>query len=342
MAISNADDRTNYPSIPISYLDEMLAGARDKQLDAAELLMELGIDPEILRHLNGRISIALYSKIMLLVRDKLQDEFIGFLSQAIPTHAFTVLSHSIVACENLTQTISHANHFYHMFTRDFWWELRAEQHHIKLLVHFQRPSLARKFMIESLLLIPRKIGGWLIGEQLPIVDTGFSFSKQGDDSQQTYLFGNNIAYEQEHNYLLFDRKYFECPTIRKYSDVSAFVKDTAPTLLLMPREHPITHQVRQLIIPFVEDGLPDLASVSSQLQISHQHLWRKLHEEGTNYQAIKDGLRRDLAIRYLEDPSLSVEMVAEKIGYQEPRSFYKAFRKWTGMAPGEYKRLVFT
>jgi AraC-like DNA-binding protein len=65
---------------------------------------------------------------------------------------------------------------------------------------------------------------------------------------------------------------------------------------------------------------------------------RRLHEEGVSYQSIKDQLRRDLAIGYLSHTDRSVMDIALELGFSERSAFHRAFRKWTGAAPGEFRR----
>jgi len=65
---------------------------------------------------------------------------------------------------------------------------------------------------------------------------------------------------------------------------------------------------------------------------------RRLYEEGTSYQAIKDELRRDQAIAYLTHSDRSVLEVALELGFSERSAFHRAFRKWTGVSPGQFRR----
>jgi AraC-like DNA-binding protein len=67
---------------------------------------------------------------------------------------------------------------------------------------------------------------------------------------------------------------------------------------------------------------------------------RRLQEEGESYQSIKDQLRRDLAISYLSDSGRSVVDIALELGFAEPSAFHRAFKKWTGASPGEFRRTL--
>ncbi|MCS6765038.1 MAG: AraC family transcriptional regulator [Candidatus Protistobacter heckmanni] len=60
--------------------------------------------------------------------------------------------------------------------------------------------------------------------------------------------------------------------------------------------------------------------------------------DGISYQLIKDDLRRDLAIDALSHGSESIVAIAAGLGFAEPGAFHRAFKKWTGVRPGEYRR----
>ena len=71
--------------------------------------------------------------------------------------------------------------------------------------------------------------------------------------------------------------------------------------------------------------------------MSARTLRRRLDKEGTSYQRIKDGARRDAAIAFLNNPALTVSDVAELIGFSDPSAFHRSFKRWTGVSPGEYR-----
>jgi AraC-like DNA-binding protein len=83
--------------------------------------------------------------------------------------------------------------------------------------------------------------------------------------------------------------------------------------------------------------MPSLEDVGKALGITPQMLRRRLQDEGQGYQAIKDDLRRDIAIEYLARPDLTLIDIANLLGFSEPSTFHRAFKKWTGVAPGEYR-----
>ncbi|MGO7770764.1 helix-turn-helix domain-containing protein, partial [Rhizobium ruizarguesonis] len=66
----------------------------------------------------------------------------------------------------------------------------------------------------------------------------------------------------------------------------------------------------------------------------------RLHYEGQSYAAIKDDIRRDLAVELLLNTSMTIGEIAVQLGYSEPSSFFRAFRKWVGNSPEGSKQFI--
>jgi len=81
-----------------------------------------------------------------------------------------------------------------------------------------------------------------------------------------------------------------------------------------------------------------VSAVARQLKISPRSLQRRLRGQGTSYQALLDDVRRELALRYLDEPCVSVTEVAFLVGFTEPSAFHRAFKRRTGTTPAEARR----
>ena len=84
--------------------------------------------------------------------------------------------------------------------------------------------------------------------------------------------------------------------------------------------------------------VPTLSQVASRLFVSTRTLRRRLEDAQTSYQEIVGETRRDLAVRYLTQTSLSTEAIAEILGYSDTANFRQAFKRWTGESPQQYRR----
>jgi AraC-like DNA-binding protein len=82
----------------------------------------------------------------------------------------------------------------------------------------------------------------------------------------------------------------------------------------------------------------NLEDAARALNLTPRTLIRRLDAENTSFQEIKDGLRRDIAIRDLSLGAKSIEAVSQDVGFASAANFHRAFKRWTGTTPGSYRR----
>jgi AraC-like DNA-binding protein len=91
--------------------------------------------------------------------------------------------------------------------------------------------------------------------------------------------------------------------------------------------------VENAIVPLLPHGRVHAGRIALRLGMSQRTLARRLSSEGLTFSDLLDGLRADLARRYIADERISMSEITWLLGYQEASSFTHAFRRWTGMAP---------
>ena len=99
----------------------------------------------------------------------------------------------------------------------------------------------------------------------------------------------------------------------------------------------LTDRIRRLLRKSLGGEMPSLEDVSTSLAVTPQTLRRRLREEGRGFQQLKDETRRDAAIDHLLHTHWPLPDIAERVGFSEASTFHRAFKQWTGVAPGEYR-----
>lgn len=92
-------------------------------------------------------------------------------------------------------------------------------------------------------------------------------------------------------------------------------------------------RVRACLLEMLASGHYSMTYVASKLAISNRTLQRRLREEGTTFQKVLDELREELARHYLSATDYTSAEISFLLGYEEPNSFFRAFRAWTGQTP---------
>ena len=99
-----------------------------------------------------------------------------------------------------------------------------------------------------------------------------------------------------------------------------------------------TDRVRSLLQRHLAERMPSFEEVAAELAIDPRTLYKRLRKEGVSYITIRNNLRRNAAVELLARPELNLQVIAERIGLSDAGAFYEAFKRWTGVTPGDYRR----
>ncbi|HZM36167.1 MAG TPA: AraC family transcriptional regulator [Burkholderiales bacterium] len=104
----------------------------------------------------------------------------------------------------------------------------------------------------------------------------------------------------------------------------------------------VVSRTRAAVLEHLSSGEGTAQDMAKQLHMSPRTLQRKLAEAKTTYLQLVDDTRKDLALRYIEDPRRSVTDITFSLGFSQPSAFTRAFKRWTGLSPSDYrtKRLI--
>ena len=107
----------------------------------------------------------------------------------------------------------------------------------------------------------------------------------------------------------------------------------------LTRTRSLRERITQLLGPLLNGGRePNLEEVAARLKLPTWTLRRKLTEEGTQFRAILNDTRRDLAMTYIRDTELAFGEIAYLLGFASAEAFQRAFKRWNGETPGEFRR----
>jgi AraC-like DNA-binding protein len=114
-------------------------------------------------------------------------------------------------------------------------------------------------------------------------------------------------------------------------------RDAVQILARQPAGGSVTHDVRRLLSSGVAGGDTRIEVIARQLAMTSRTLQRRLADEHTSYDALRDDMRKQAAETYLADPALSITEVAYLLGYAEPTAFHRAFKRWHGITAQAFR-----
>jgi len=316
-----------------------LRGAKRQGLDLAALLQAAGIPVELLDQPKARVYPEHFARLYQGVSASLDDEFLGLSGQRSKTGTFATLCQFIVQSDNLGEALKRTVRFYSLFEYSTRYRLeeRDEQICISLEETFTDYD-PDHFLLECQLVLLHRLACWLIGQRIPLLKMDFSYAPPEHVAEYDLLFHSPLCFNQASNSLFFEAHYMELPIVRSKAELQEMLQDSPGAFLVKPNSNTsASTQVRNLLQRDFEQGPTDFESIASQLHTTTHTLRRRLKDENTSFQEIKDQVRRDLAIYHLSQPQLGIEQIAQKVGFTETSTFHRAFKKWTGVTPGHYR-----
>ena len=162
-----------------------------------------------------------------------------------------------------------------------------------------------------------------------------------DEQDRRYLqekLGCSVEKSADTNLLVFDRELLQAPILLPDQVLRRQLEHLADAeMVKMGRQQSWADKVRRMIVETLDGEKPAIKRVAAAFSITARALQRRLQEEDTSFQALSEEVRKELALRYLQE-AYSVNEVAYLLGYAVPSAFSRAFKSWTGCTPLEFKQ----
>lgn len=326
-------------TIPIAFVHGMLTGVSPREALRARYLTEAGIAPELLQQAGARVTAEQYSALFRLLMDRLDDECLGLLTRPLKRGSLALLTRAAASAPTLEIALRRASHTFRLLQDDVLLEPVQEGALAGLSI---RPTDASRtfapFLYELLMRMLWRLLAWLAGGQLPAARFDFAFSSPPYAVSYGKVFPAALHFGCPRSAFWFDIARLNDPVRQDDAALNTFLAD-AQAQVIVPRRtgEPASARVRETLQRALPVW-PDLGTTADALSMSGSTLQRRLAAEGTSFQALKDELRRDLAIVRLNSSAVPLAQLAYELGFADSPAFQRAFKGWTGSAPGAYRK----
>jgi AraC-like DNA-binding protein len=316
------------------------AAVRNLDLEVTRrVLARAGIPAELLGVPAARVSAKAFAALWLTVAHELDDEFFGLDSRRMKVGSFALLSSALVQAPSVEAAVRRMLRGFSVFLDDIEGELCREGTQAVIRIHNRiRDPESRRFAEETYLVMVHGLMCWLAGVRIPLLRTAFAYPRPEHADEYRAMFAPEMQFDAERTAVCFDASILRAPTVQNPESLRRFLRSAPQSVFLKYKnEESWTARLRARLRATQGQAWPTLEEVAAELDIAPATLRRRLRSERTSYQAIKDHLRRDIAIHQLIHEPVSVSEIATAVGFQDTSAFHRAFRRWTGSQPGEYR-----
>ncbi|WP_211829871.1 AraC family transcriptional regulator [Kistimonas asteriae] len=332
----NQDSRS---TIAGCFVVAALYGVQARQGDVGALLDQAGIDRAVMDDQNLRVPREAFTRLILLIRETLQDEFLGLSQMPCPVGAFAMMCHACMTCETLGQALERCIRFLSLVTHSIELSLRQDEDEVALtLLHERAEGLDDRFLIETLLVSLVRWSSWMIDRHIVLRQVDFAFDEPAHRDEYLQIFPCRCRFNRRATTLFFSSSYLSAPVVQQPLTLKSFLAQ-APANLMSHYRHDdsVSALIRKRLSGLEPAEFPTFDAIAGWLHLSPPTLRRRLKDEGASYRGILDAVRRDRAIFHLSRNELPVAAIASLTGFAEPSTFHRAFKKWTGLTPGAWR-----
>ncbi|MGE5794937.1 MAG: AraC family transcriptional regulator, partial [Bacteroidota bacterium] len=306
-------------------------------VDPAPLFRSAGVDPATLGVPGKRVSTRTALRLQRIVDEAIGDPALGLdVASQMQGTALHALGYAWLASATLGEAFRRFARYARVVSE--LWSLDIEESPTGARVSFvfpvgelRRPDWTHDWLAAGAVRLSRLIAG----DAFAPLEVALPRERPADAAPFEQWFRAPIGWRAPQASVVCGNEDFSRELPTGNPEVAAATERLALEYLARLDRSDTVTQVRRRIRDRLPSGVPSHEEVARALALSPRTLTRRLEEAGTSFTAIVDETRRALAEQYLARTEFSVAEVAYLVGFAEASSFNRAFRRWTGRAPGE-------
>ena len=311
--------------------------------DGVAALAQAGCDPRLLDDPAARVSGTIYDRVHQRALEVSGDPAFGLhMGEHASVAAFSVLGHMATHGRTIRHVLDALFRYYRLVADIAPPHLIEEGDRARIVYEYLRSDDPRcnrvraEFGLVRMLVIARAFLG-----PAALPDEAWFEHPQPDDPQYaaeyTRIFRGRERFGRPQTAVLVPRAMLDVP--QTYHDETLFGLMRSQAEILLRRlgeQATVAEKIQHLIVHQYSGTRPRADAVARQLGISSRTLRRHLHDQGMTFAGVVDEAMAELAKRMLREPGTSIQQAAYRLGFSDPSSFHRAFKRWTGETPGAY------
>lgn len=310
-------------------------------VDAAEACRRAGIAPEELTGPDASVPVPRAIELWRALEELSGDPAIGVAVAArIPLGVLGFVYHSVHASETLRDACRRACRYNRLIAGPLRVVVREQGDEAMIALENTRPPVAALpfATVQHVLLFSLRVAESALGVPLRPREVRFVHPLRGAREKIEAAFGAPCRFEAKSAGIVLARSDLDRPIPSGDPTLARWLDVTGDAQMEAHERADAAPRVRAVVRTLLSRGEPALDEVAAELRTPARTLQRRLSAEGTSFAAVVDEVRREVALRMVAEASVPLADVAFVTGFSELSAFYRAFRRWTGATPLEWRR----
>lgn len=328
-----------HASVSASLTQGVLHAAVRLGVSRAELLSASGLNESQLSDPDGRIAFHAHEQLWQELHSRLAVSEPGLAIGAnLAPGPFSVLGYLLQSSATLGDALAAALRYQRLVGEGGELQLQERGNELRVLYRPVNPHAAvTRTRVLALMVFWIQLMAPLV-HHYRLLRAEFAHPQPDDLTPYQAAFNCPLAFGCADYALVLPLELRAAPLIQANPPLQTLLRQHAEALLARLPSEGLVARVVTLLGAQLAHGEPDRAELARTLNLSERTLQRRLADEGSSYQQLLSDTRQQLAERYLDDGQLPAAEIALLLGYSEPSVFFRAFRNWTGLTPGEYRQ----
>ena len=250
------------------------------------------------------------------------------------------LGYAVLASGTLEDALHRIIRYGHVASTVFDAELHEEGEALVMKRPPEKPAESGELAdaaIDAALAGVLQLGRGVFGPELNPLEVGIPHDAPSCAKRFLEYFRAPVSFGVDLPYLVFRKADARLPLPTANAELALANERVIHEYLLRFDTADLATRVRARVAEQLPSGSATESSVAAALHMSSRSMQRRLRDEGISFRTILDEMRRDLATHYVRKLDLSLNEISYLLGYAEPASFTRAFRRWTGLSPSEFR-----
>lgn len=323
----------------MGWVNTVIAAARRQAVDADTLLATAGIPASALDR--ERWPIDHITRLWRAAERCTGDPGFGLKAGASASPAsLNAVGFALQSAATLREALGMVQKYQGLISDGGRFQILAGETATWIVYHPRQGQLAfSPYQIEAVLAAVVSLAGWVTGAALRPRRVQFSQAQLGPIQGYREVFACPVEFEQAFSGLQVDNRLLDRPLPQADAQLARVHEQySAARLAALGADGIPATDLHQWLATHMGPQVPRRARAARAMGVSERTLARRLGEQGQTFDKLLDDVRRELALQAVADKERALADIAQSLGFAEPSTFCRAFRRWTGMPPGRWRR----